>query len=146
MLDDSETLLAVAEALRAEMVELILTYMAEGCMAQVVAQGDGLRQVLVEIQSPGNGAGYLSNLQGVGEAGDVMVAQRRDEDLGLVFEAAKSLTVDDAIPVALELGADRGRFLGDHAAPTTGGPGGVGREGLFSLLQVMANRRRNHDV
>ncbi len=44
-----------------------------------------------------------------------MIALVIDEDLGLVGEAAECGRVDDAVAVALELGAGRRRRLGDQA-------------------------------
>ncbi len=49
---------------------------AKGRVPKVVAEGDGLRQVLVEAQGTGNGAGDLRHLQRVGEPGAVVVALR----------------------------------------------------------------------
>ena len=43
----------------------------------------------------------LHDLHGVGQAGAVVVAHRRDEDLGLVLEPAERLGVDDAVAVEL---------------------------------------------
>jgi hypothetical protein len=49
----------------------------------------------------------------VGEAGAVVVALRRDEDLGLVLEAPEGLGVKDAVAISLEGGAERIRRLPD---------------------------------
>ena len=42
---------------------------AEGGVAQIVAVGRRLRQILVEPQAPGDGAGDAADLDGVGHAG-----------------------------------------------------------------------------
>ena len=47
------------EAIRAELVQRLLTRMAKGRMPQIMGQTDGLGQILVEPQSTGNGAGDL---------------------------------------------------------------------------------------
>src|SRR3712207_1918461 len=53
-----------------------------------------------------------------------MIAVGRDEDLGLVHEAAKGLGVDDTVPVSLELVANPVGGLGSHASGATlAGPG-----------------------
>ena len=57
----------------------------------VVGAAVGFGKVLVEVQSSGNSAGYLGDLKGVGKPRPVMVSQRGDKYLCLVFEAAKSL-------------------------------------------------------
>ena len=51
---DAEALLVVAEAAGEDLVQGALPRVAEGRVAQVVAERDGLRQVLVQAQ----GAGY----------------------------------------------------------------------------------------
>ena len=69
--------------------KLILTYVTKGRVPHVVAQCDGFREVFVQIKRPGDGAGYLSHFQRVCQACDVMVAERRDEYLCLMFEATE---------------------------------------------------------
>jgi hypothetical protein len=75
-------------------------------VAEIVAEGDRLREVFVETERAGYGTGYLHHLQGVREACPEVVAVRGDEDLGLVHEPAEGLGVDNAVPVALEVVAD----------------------------------------
>jgi hypothetical protein len=60
-------------------------------MAQVVPQADCFCQVLVEVEGTGYGSGYLGDLEGVSEAGHVMVTKWSDEDLCLVLESAEGL-------------------------------------------------------
>src|SRR5215207_10499337 len=48
--------------------ESFLSRVAEGGVAEIVAEGDRLRQVFVEAESSGYGTGYLHHLQGVREA------------------------------------------------------------------------------
>ena len=40
---------------------------------QVMSQGDCFRQILVEVQGPGYGTGYLRNLQSMGEPGHIVI-------------------------------------------------------------------------
>ena len=56
----------MGEPARAEPVERSLPRVAERRMAQIVAERDGLGQVLVEPQRPGNGPGHLGHFQRVG--------------------------------------------------------------------------------
>ena len=98
---------AAAAALAQRRVERLLAGVAEGRVAEVVAEPDRLGQVLVEAQRAGDRAGDPAGLQRVGEAGPVVVALGGDEDLGLVLEAAEGLGVDDPVAVALERRAQR---------------------------------------
>ena len=68
-----------------QLVEHPLPGVAEGGVAQIVAQGDGLGQVLVQGQGPGDGPGDTIDLQGVGHAGAVVVSLGQEEHLGLVL-------------------------------------------------------------
>src|SRR5215208_2119113 len=79
---------------------------AEGGVAEIVAEGNRLRQVFVEAESSGYGTGYLHHLQGVCEACPEVIAIRGDENLSLMHEPAEGLGVNDAVPVALEDVAD----------------------------------------
>ena len=71
-------------------------------MAQVVAKGDGFCQILIHAHAPGNVAGGLCHLQGVGQAGPVMVPQGREKDLCFVFKPPEGVGVYYAVPVCLE--------------------------------------------
>ena len=51
----------------------------QGRMPQVVPQGDGLHQLLVEPQCLCDGAGVLGDLQGMGQTGAVMIPLRGEE-------------------------------------------------------------------
>ena len=59
-----------------DLVEDPLPGVAEGGVAQVVAVGRRLGQVLVELEAPGDGPGDADHLDGVGHAGAVVVALR----------------------------------------------------------------------
>ena len=50
--------------------------MAKGSVTQIMAHGDGLSQIFIQPQGPGHGAGDPGDLQGVGQAGAVMIALR----------------------------------------------------------------------
>jgi hypothetical protein len=58
------------------LVQDLFPGMAEGRMAQIMPQGNGLSQVFVETQGPGYGAGNLRDFQSMSEAGPVMIPGR----------------------------------------------------------------------
>ena len=130
---------AVPEALAHALVEHRLAGVAEGRVAEVVAEPDRLGQVLVEAERPGDVAGDAAGLERVRQPGAVVVALGRDEDLRLVLEPAERLRVHDAVAVALEGGAVIGIGLLLRA------PGGVGasrqrREVGLPALDPLAKR------
>ena len=59
------------------------------------------------MQTPGQRPRHLGHLQGMGQAGAVMIALRRDENLGFELHAAEALAMQDTIPVPLKRGAKR---------------------------------------
>ena len=71
----------MGEPARAEPVERSLPRVAERRMAQIVAERDGLGQVLIQAQCAGNCACDLRDLQRMGQAGAVVVALRGQKDL-----------------------------------------------------------------
>src|SRR5215218_1990429 len=83
-------------------VEDGLAGVAEGRVAQVVAQPDRLGQVLVQAERPRHAARDAARLERVREPGAVVVALRGDEDLRLVLQAPERLRVDDPVAVALK--------------------------------------------
>ena len=107
--DDPQSLGVVVETAecRHARFQHILAGMAEGRMAEVVRQGQRLRQILIEPEGAGERAGDLADLDGMGQAGAEMIALMIDEDLGLVLEPAEGRGMDDPVPVALEFAARR---------------------------------------
>jgi hypothetical protein len=77
----------------------------------------GFCQILIEMKGTAYSASYLSYLKGMGKAGYIMVPQRSYENLCLVLEAAKSLRMDNTIPVSLEDSTYRTRLLRSEPAP-----------------------------
>ena len=128
----------VGEAAGHDGVEQPLSRVAEGGVAQIVAQGDGLGQVLVQRQPPGDGPGNAADLQGVGHPGTVVVPLRLEEHLGLVLQPPEGLAVDDAVCVHLEAGAHAAGLLRPRPAPGLLRQAGAGGQclplPLFSLL------------
>ena len=105
------------EAIRAELVQCLLTCMAKGGMPQIMGQTDRLGQILVEPQGPGNGAGDLRNLQCMSQPGPVQIAFRREKHLRFLLEAAEGLAVQHPVTVSLEHRPDRVLFLLHHPSP-----------------------------
>ena len=69
-------------------VERVLAGVAARAVPAVVAEGDGLGEGHVEPAGPGDAGGDLGHLEGVGEAG-ALVVLGEDEDLGLAGQAAE---------------------------------------------------------
>src|SRR5579864_8395574 len=89
--DDRQRLGVVVEAAVAgkAAVERLLARVAERRMTEIVAQRAGFREILVKAECPGERAGDLGDLEGVGEPRSVMIALVVDENLRLVSEPAK---------------------------------------------------------
>ena len=95
----------VAQAL----VQRVLARMTEGRMPEVMRQRDGLGQVFVESQRAGDRTCNLGHLDRMSQTCTKEVSLMIDEDLGFVLETAERRAMDDAVAVALVLGAVRGR-------------------------------------
>ena len=145
--DDAHRLVVVLEAsglgmaLAQQAVEDVLARMPEGRVAEIVADRDRLRQILVQAQGPGHAAGDLRDLDRVRQPRPEMVALVGNEDLGLVLEAAKRPRVDDPVPVPGVVRAGvAGR--GGHGPPRALGPdalrGEHGEALLLEPLEVLA--------
>ncbi len=112
-----QALLVVGKAPGHHLPQRLFSGVAEGGVPQVMAQGDGLGQVLVEPQAPGHRAGDLGDLQGMGQPGAVMVPFRGQKHLGFVFQPAECLGMDDPVPIPHKTGAAGGFLLGRGPAP-----------------------------
>ena len=97
----------MAEALRTDLIECALSCMAEGRMAEIVAERDRLGQILVQAERPCDRPRDLRHLERVRQAGAVVVALGRNENLRFVGQAAERLAVQDAVAVALKAGPVR---------------------------------------
>ncbi len=136
--DDAEgvEIVVKAEAVGAEgFVEGFFAGMAEGRVADVVDEGEGFRELGVEAEDLGGGAGDLSNFKGVGEAAADVIAFRgaAGEYLGFAGEAAEGAGVEDAGVVAGEgcaVGMGRLRILarGEGVVVVAGDGEGGGKE------------------
>src|SRR5690554_1838908 len=99
-------------------------------MSQIVAQGNGLGQILVEAQAPGYGSGNLGHFKGVGKPGPIVVAFGGYEDLGLMLEAPESLAMGDSIPIPLKGGTQGARSFRDETPLALGAETGPRRQGF----------------
>ena len=89
IINNPKTLLIVLEALREDPVQGALTGVAKGRMAEIVTEGDGFHQILVQTKCPGNRSGKTADLQRVGKAGTVMISLRAEKNLGFMLETPK---------------------------------------------------------
>ena len=140
LIDHAQALQVVLEAaVRGHaVVERVLPGVAEGRVAEVVREGDGFGQVLVELQRAGDGARQLRDLDRMREPGAEQVAFVVEEHLRLVDEPAKSGRVDDAVAVALKVVARRRGRDGVAPPARSGGVAGVARQGHGFLIKKAA--------
>jgi hypothetical protein len=117
-------------------VERFFAGMAEGRMADVMHQGEGLDQVHIEAKLSGDGSGNLRDFNGMGQPIAKVVGVAAGKDLGFGFEAAKSPGMDDAITVALEVIAVGMLGLGITASTGLLHPHGVVGEHGESLAEA----------
>ncbi len=128
--DDPEALPVVLEAPVGlhELVQCLLALVPERGMAEVVGEGDGLGEVLVQLEGASDIAGDRGDFHRVGEARAQVIPGAIEKHLRFVFKAPKRPRVDDAVAVALVVGPQfRRRFLVDPAA-ALGAELGVGGE------------------
>src|SRR3972149_1416713 len=104
--DDSQRLLVMIEppVLSHQAAQGSLASVPERRVAEVVSQADGLDQVFVSAERPGDAAPDLGNFQCVRETGPVVIPLGDDENLRLVLETTEGGRVDDTISIALEAG------------------------------------------
>src|SRR5262245_34937907 len=76
--------------------------MTKRCMAEVVSQRQGFRQILVESEGAADRACDLRHFEAVGQPGAVMVALVIDKDLGFVGQPAEGRRMNDAVPISLK--------------------------------------------
>ena len=123
--DGPKALLRVSKAGRLQGVEELFAHVAKGRVPQVVAQGDSLGEILVQIEGARDRPRDLRHLQRMGQPSDEVVAGGRDKHLGLVLETPERHGVDDPVAVPLEFAAQGVRLLGEFAK-SVARPGRVG--------------------
>ena len=80
----------------------ILARMAEGRMANIMGQTQGLGQILIQAQRAGNRPANLCHLKTVGQADTKMVTIGGNKNLRLVAQAAKRDRMNDTVTVPLK--------------------------------------------
>jgi hypothetical protein len=107
--DDAEGMQVVVESERVLVkgcVEGLFACVAEGRVADIVGECEGVGEFVVKAESGGDGAGDLGDFEGVGEAAAEVVAGQiagdAGEDLSFSGEAAEGASVQDAGAVACE--------------------------------------------
>src|SRR5213079_1637426 len=138
MLDRAQRVLVMAEAagaaLAEQLVEGLLARVAEGRVAEVVAEADRLDEVLVQSQRARHSAGDPGRLERVRQPGAEVVALGVDEHLRLVTQAAEGLRVDHPVAVALERRAQAALLLGVLAPAALVRPHGERRQPALLVL------------
>src|SRR6187200_3467967 len=142
-------MLVVAEtappALAQARVEHLLAGVAEGRVAEVMAERDRLGEILVQPQRARHGSRDPGCLQRVCEPRAVVVALRVDEDLRLVLQPPEGLRVDDPVAVALKRRPQAALLLllGDPPARLVGAHGDRREPGLLLLSYPRFERVRD---
>jgi len=104
-----------------------LAGVAERRMAEVMGQGQGLREILIEAELPGQRTGDLRHFERVAQAGAVMIAFVEHEYLGFVLQAAKCGGMDHPVAIAPERAAGLARRLGEQPPAAAVGVAGKDR-------------------
>jgi hypothetical protein len=119
LFDDSqgvEIVIKVAAEAAEEIVEFVFAGMAEGRMANVVNEGEGLGELAVQAESDGCGARNLCDFERVRQAIAEMIGITNGEGLRLGFKAAEGAGMNDAIAIARVVGTIRMGRLGMTAS------------------------------
>src|SRR6185369_13576662 len=73
--------------------------MAEWCMPKIMSKSQSLSQLLIQPQTPCHRFTDLSNFQGVGKSGSVVIPFMVDENLRFVLKSSECCRVYDPVPV-----------------------------------------------
>ena len=103
----TQALHIMVKAFRAKIVQRLFACVAKRGVSQIMRKADGLGQILVQAQAPGDGAGDLRDLQRMGQPGAVQVAFRRKEHLRFLLETPEGLAVQHPVAIPLEHRAQR---------------------------------------
>ncbi len=117
--DDADGLHVVVEPAETGhfLVQHALAGVPERGMSEVVRQGDGLGQILVEAQRPGDRARHLADFQCMGQPRAEVLPFVMEEHLGLILQAPEGRRMDDPVAIALEFRACRAIGRRIEAAP-----------------------------
>ena len=143
LIDDAQRLQVVLEAavFAHAFVERVLAGVSERRVPEVVREADRLGERLVDVERARDGAPDLRDFERMRDARAVQIAFVIHEDLGLVDEAAKRIRMDDAVAIALKLGAKTRWRLGKTPAATLFVDRGVRRERLVHVLPAAHAQR-----
>ena len=142
--DDPQALLVMVEAARHERVDHAFAGMAERRMTEVVTERDGFGQLFVQAQDLGDRARDLRHLEGVRQPRAVVITRRREEHLGLVFQSAKRLAVNDPIAITLERRPDVVFPLGTEPPLRVRALGGLRRQNVtLPRFELLTQRHRS---
>src|SRR6266550_971609 len=101
-----------------QFIQFFFAGMAKGGMTDVMDESQGLRELGVQTQGAGDGAGDLRDFEGVRQAVAKMVGIARGEYLGFGFESAEGPGMNNSIAVASV--ATAVRVSGFRIAPAAG--------------------------
>ena len=116
-------------------VEFALARMAKGGMTEIMGKSNRLGEILIESECSRHRATDRGNLNGMRQAGAVVIPFAIEEDLRLAIQTAEGGAMDDAISVSLKAGA-KGMFrFGSVATSALAGLLSVGsQKGLAQLF------------
>src|SRR6056297_99210 len=117
-IDHPQTLTHMMKASGCQFGQNPLASMAKGGMAQVMRQRNGLCQIFVQAQCPGNGASNLGHFQGMRQPGSIVVPLGRQKNLSFIFQTAEGLTMQDTIAIMLKNRTDRTQLSREKATST----------------------------
>jgi hypothetical protein len=91
--------------------------MPERGMPKIMRQGNGLCQIIVQIEGTSDGSGYLRYFDAVRQSGPEQVAFMIYEYLRLVFQAAKCRGMNNAVTITLKFTTSLGPRLVNYPTP-----------------------------
>jgi hypothetical protein len=110
-IDDPQALLIMPESVFRNIIERALSRVSKRRMSEVVTERYRFGQIFVEPQSFGNSACYLRYFESMRKTRPIMVALRRQKDLGLILKASERFTMDNTVSVARKFSPYRTRLL-----------------------------------
>ena len=112
----------------------LFTGVSERCMAEVMAECDRLDKIEVQVQCTCNRGGDIFYIDNMLKTGTDMVILRIKEDLRLMSESSKRLTVDDTSRISFERRSDQTWFFVKSSATAVLRMEGIGRQILLTFV------------
>ncbi len=133
--DPSEALLVVVKSAKPshQRVQFVFPCVPERAVANVVREGNGLRERLIHVKDSGQRSCNCGDFNAVRQSSSVVIAIATGEDLGLVFEAPKASAVNNAVPVPLKTATGGVLLFAMMPSPRLGIECCVGRQHCFFL-------------